>query len=214
MGLQTILDKIRAVGDVQIQEIEKEAQSQASGILAHARMEAEQIEESASVHASAPAVAERARIIHRARLDALHIVGSVRENLVDTAIMQTRELLAALRSDPTYPKVLHTLTEEALKQLTTSEGDGNFQLQADPRDKVLMKNILKDLKLKIPIRYDLNCWGGVIAHSEDGRVVVINTLESRLEQARTFLRHHLAASFEEEQLELENAQHQTAGFFS
>lgn len=203
MGLQAILDKIRAVGDVQIQKIEKEAQSQASGVLARARMEAEQIEEAASLNVSTPAIAERARIIHRARLDALHIVGSVRENLVDLAIMQTREHLASFRSDSAYPNVLHMLTDEALTQLTSSEGKGNFQLLADPRDKVLMENILKALNRSVPVHYELNCWGGLVAQSEDGRVVVINTLESRLEQARTFLRRYLAASFEEERFEVE-----------
>jgi vacuolar-type H+-ATPase subunit E/Vma4 len=44
----------------------------------------------------------------------------------------------------------------------------------------------------------LNTWGGLIAASADGRVVVINTLEARLEQALPFLRRHLAAYFEEE----------------
>jgi len=205
MSLQPILEKVRAVGDAQVQEIEKNAQHQASEILAQARMEAEQIEEDASANTSMPAVAERARIMHRARLDALHIVGSVRENLVDTAIARTREQLASFRSDPTYPMVLHTLTEEALTQLTLSEGDGKPQLLADPRDEDLMEKILKDLNPNIPVRYELNCWGGLIAQSEDGRVVVINTLEARLEQAAPFLRSHLAASFEEQEFEVEHA---------
>lgn len=205
MGLQAILDNIRAVGNAQIQEIERTAQSQASEILAHARMEAEQVEEDASANISAPAIAERARIIHRARLDALHIVGSVRENLVDTAILRTREHLAAFRPDSAYPLVLRTLTEETLAQLTSSEKDGRPQLLADPRDKDLLQKILQDLKLNIPVNYELNCWGGVIAQSEDERVVVINTFESRLEQATAFLRRHLAASFEGEQFEMEDA---------
>lgn len=203
MGLQAILDNIRAVGNAQIQEIERTAQSQASEILAHARMEAEQIEEDASANISAPAIAERARIIHRARLDALHIVGSVRENLVDTAILRTREHLADFRPDSAYSLVLRALTEETLVQLTSSEKDGRPQLLADPRDKDLLQKILQDLKLNIPVSYELNCWGGVIAQSEDERVVVINTFESRLEQATSFLRRHLAASFEEEQFEVE-----------
>lgn len=203
MSLQAILDNIRAVGDAQIREIEKEARIQSSGILAQARMEAAQAEEEASVNACAPAIAERARIIHRARLDALRIVGSIREDLVDGAITRTREHLAFFRSDPAYPKVLHTLTEEALAQLASSEGAGKSQLLADPRDKRLMENILEDLNPNISVSYELNCWGGLIAQSEDERVVVINTLESRLEQAAPFLRSHLAASFERESFEME-----------
>ncbi len=198
MSLQAILEKIRASGDAQVQEIEKNMQSQMSEILAHARMEARQIEEDARTIASAPAIAERARIFHRARLESLHIVGDVREDLVDTAITRARERLASLRSDLSYPAVLRTLTEEALTELASG---GKAQLLADPRDRTLLKNILDDLNLDLLVSYELNCWGGLIAKSEDGRVVVINTFESRLERAATFLRRHLAALFEEEEAE-------------
>ena len=198
MGLQAILENIRALGDVQVREIEKNTQSQVSEILAQAQMEARQIEEDSRATACAPAIAERARIFHRARLESLRIVGDVREDLVDTAITRTRERLASLRPDLSYPTVLRRLTEEALTELASG---GKAQLLADPRDRVFLKNILDDLNLYLPVSYELNCWGGLIAKSEDGRVVVINTFESRLERATAFLRSHLAALFEEQQSE-------------
>jgi len=198
MSLQAILERIQTAGDAQVQVIEQEAQTRASAILAQAYIEAEQIEAEALANAGAPGNAERARILHRARLDALHILGEVRENLVDTAVARTRERLASLRADPWYPEVLHTLTEEALEKLAVSEGNAQPKMQADPRDMALLQSILHSLKLNIPVRYDLNSWGGLIVASTDGRVVVINTLEARLEQAMSFLRRHLAAYFEEE----------------
>jgi vacuolar-type H+-ATPase subunit E/Vma4 len=199
MSLQVILERIQATGDVQVQEIEQESHRRASEILAQAYIEAEHIEAEARAETGAPANAERARTIHRARLDALHILGEVREELVDTAIARTRERLASLRSDPLYPDVLRSLTEEALAGLAASEGTDHPRVQADPRDKHLLQNILADLKLNIPIQCELNTWGGMIASSTDGRVVVTNTLEARLEQGTPFLRRHLAAYFEEEQ---------------
>lgn len=198
MSLQVILEEIRASGDMQVQEIEKTTQSQVSETLAQARREARQIEEDSRAIASAPAIAERARIFHRARLESLRIVGDVREDMVDTAITRTRERLASLRADLSYPAVLRKLTEEALTELASGNA-GKTQLLADPRDRSLLKNILDDLQLELPVSYELNCWGGLTAKSEDGRVVVINTLESRLERATAFLRRHLAALFEEEQ---------------
>ena len=197
MSLQDILEKIRESGNTQVQEIEKSTQSQVNEILAQARMEARQIEEDSRAIASAPAIAERARILHRARLESLRIVGGVREDLVDTAITRTRERLAFLPADPSYPEVLRALTEEALNKLDSGE-TGKAQLLADPRDKALLKNILDNLKLDLPVSYELSCWSGLIAKSEDGRVVVINTFESRLERATAFLRRHLAALFDEE----------------
>jgi vacuolar-type H+-ATPase subunit E/Vma4 len=204
MGLQAILEKIRAAGDAQLQEIERNTRSQVSEIMAQARMEAQQIEEDASAHASIPAVAERARILHRARLESLRIVGDVRENLVDTALTHARERLAAIRFDPCYPEVLRTLTKEALTELASNR---NAQLLADPHDERLVTNILNDMKLDLPVSYELNCWGGLVAQSEDGRVVVINTFDARLERAMTFLRHYLAALFEEEQTAVKDVVH-------
>lgn len=206
MGLQDLLEKIRDSGDVQVQEIEKNVQSQVNAILAHARMEAHRIEEDSCAVASAPAVAERLRILHRARLESLRIVGDVREDLVDTAITRARERLASLRSDSSYPAVLRMLTQEALTVLGSGK-TRKAQLLADPRDKILLRNILDDLKLDLPVSYELNCWGGLIAKSEDGRVVVINTFESRLERATVFLRPYLAALFEEEQFVLKDVIH-------
>lgn len=198
MSLQAILDKIRATGNAQILEIEGQMRSQASRILAQAEMEAQQIEADARANASAPAVAERARIIHRARLEALRIVGDVREDLVDTALTRTRERLASIRTDPSYPIVLRRLTEEALAELSSGGTDG-AQLLVDPRDSDVLRGILDELDLDLPVSEELHCWGGLIARSKDGRVVVINTFESRLERATTFLRGHIATLFEAEQ---------------
>jgi vacuolar-type H+-ATPase subunit E/Vma4 len=44
----------------------------------------------------------------------------------------------------------------------------------------------------------MDCWGGVVAKSEDGCIVIINTLEARLERATPYLRRYLAALFESE----------------
>ena len=197
MGLQAILEEIRAAGEAQVQAIEQSAKFQVNGILAQARAEARQIEEDACADASAPAIAERARILHRARLEALRVVGDVREDLVDTAIARARERLASIRADHSYSTVLRTLTEEALTELA-SGGAEKAQILADPRDRALLETILDDLKLDMPVGYGLNCWGGLIAKSKEGRVVVINTFESRLDHAAAFLRSHLAAFFEEE----------------
>lgn len=198
MGLEVILEQIRTIGDTQIQEVERNTQSQVYEILAQARMEARQVEEDSSQFISAPAAAERARILHRARLESLRIVGDVRENLVDTAINRARERLRSVRSDSPYLEVLRTLTQEALTELAIG-GAGKAELLADPRDEILLKKIIAELKLDLPVSYELNCWGGLIAKSEDGRVVVINTIESRLEHATSILRRQLAALFEEEQ---------------
>jgi vacuolar-type H+-ATPase subunit E/Vma4 len=201
MSLRSILGKIRASGEAQILEIEKNAQSRKSAILAQAQMEAHQVEEDAKEAASTPAVAERARILHRSRLDALRIVGNVRKELVDLAIARTGERLSSMRADPSYPEVFRMLMHETLTELASS-GTDKVQLAADPRDRELLEKILSDLGLNPSVSYELNCWGGLIAMSLDGRVVVINTFESRLERATAILRYRLVTLFEEKHTQI------------
>jgi vacuolar-type H+-ATPase subunit E/Vma4 len=127
----------------------------------------------------------------------------VREELVNTALEQARESLINIREHKAYSQVLQRLTQEALSELEKSAGDiSQTWLVLDPRDRGLLDSILPRMYLNLPINFELifelNSWGGVIARSEDGRMVVINTLESRYERAIPVLRRQLAAFFEKE----------------
>lgn len=244
MSLQAILEAIRASGAARVREIEKETQTQIYAIQAEAQMEAAQIKEDSCVQVVAPAFAERARIIHRARLGALRTTGYCREELVDSALEQVRGRMVEMRSDQVYRRVLTHFVQEALVEIKGSHQDaachnaapgvrhvvakgtsqigendggqigtnaaanilttagvddhGAIQLVADPRDREPLEGILIDLWLDLPVSYELNCWGGLVARSEGGRVTIINTLEARLERATPYLRRYLAALFEEE----------------
>ena len=200
MSLEAILAAIQASGDAQVNEIEAGARTQIYETMATAHMEAEDIEEKACSDALAPSAKERARIIHRARLESMRIVGETCEGLINTALERTRGVLAGLRTDRIYPDVLCCLLEEALKELQSSLGDKSIiYLEADPRDSDLLKSMLRHMRLELDVSYTLDCWGGLVAHSEDGRVVVANLLETRLERALPYLRQYLAAWFEDEQ---------------
>lgn len=211
MSLQAILDAIRASGEVQLRELELRRNVSEREILAQADFEAREIQEEARETAASPAVRERARIIHRARLDGLHTLGNIRETLIETTLEQTRGRLANVRASSAYPSILRSLVEEALAEVSGSlEEAPTAKLEADPRDREWFEKILSELGLTIPVNYTLECWGGLIAQSEDKRVVVINTLEARLERAIPYLRRFLAAFYEEEHYEMETDQAELA----
>ena len=197
MSLQAILGAIQASGEDQACEIEARAQVQVGEILAEAQAEAQRLRDEARAVAAAPAGSERARILHQARLEALQIVGDTREALVDAALSRTKEYLAGMRSNAAYLATLRRLAEEALTELGPLEEAGGARLEADPRDRELLEGLLLDLRLELAISYELNGWGGLIVKSEDGRVVVINSLETRLERAIPYLRGYLSALFDE-----------------
>jgi V/A-type H+-transporting ATPase subunit E len=103
-----------------------------------------------------------------------------------------------LRSEKSYHAVLHQLLTEALAEIAASSDDGGHVcLEADPLDQDTLSAILAEMGLDLAVQYSLSTWGGVVARSDDGRIVVINTLETRLERALPYLRHNLAALFED-----------------
>lgn len=207
MGLDAILQAIHLAGEAQIQAIEQQAINQANEVLAIAQEEAHRIEEDVCAKEVMPAYQERARIIHQARSESLRIVGNAREVLVDKALDRARGYLAGIRSDTVYDVVLHRLIRETLAELEeTPEDILTSQLEADPRDRRLLGRILSDMGVDLPVEYELECWGGVIAKSGDGRVVIINTLDARFNRAAPFLRRYLAALFEDHEVEDERNQ--------
>jgi vacuolar-type H+-ATPase subunit E/Vma4 len=203
VSLHAILQTIRDSGEVKVREIEARAYAQAREITTNARMEAESIRERACAESVEPAIRERARLIQRARMEALQIVGEARETLVDAALEQCRGRLAGIRAESIYPQVFRRLIQETLTELERSQIERQPAktacLEADPRDQKVLERLLSEMDLHLATSYDLDYWGGLIAKSEDGRVAVINTLEARLERATPFLRRYLAALFEDQQ---------------
>src|SRR5574341_33592 len=180
MSLEAILEAIGEAGDAQVSEIEARTRTQVYEILANARVEAEEIEDEAYNAAFTPSAKERARIVHKARLEAMRIIGEARETLVDMTLERTRGALAGLRTDRQYPDVLCRLLEEALAELSSSlESEAKIHMEADQRDKALVESLLRHLVVDLDVDYTQDCWGGLIARSEDGRVVVDNLLETR-----------------------------------
>ncbi len=197
MGLSSILEAIIASGEAQVQQIEADTSIKARQILAETSLEVQETQENVRKKTASPAYHEKARILHRAHLEALRISGNAREGLIDSAIDQARGRLASLRGDASYPLVLRRLTQEALEKLEDSlEDTWDAQLTADPRDMPILENFFCELGLELHINYELNTWGGLIVTSEDGKLVIINTLEKRLERAMPVLRRHLASLFE------------------
>lgn len=201
MSLQEVLTSIRTAGEAELRQLEAQNTVQVREILMNAEAEAHEIREEACAAASAPAGSEHARILHRARLESLHNLGSAREALIDSTLDQARGRLGNLRTEKTYPQVLQQLILESLAEIKTSTNDiSQVWLEADPLDQELVTSIITDMGLSLTVKYCLNSWGGVIARSEDGRIVVINTLETRLERAIPYLHHYLAALYEENPL--------------
>jgi len=198
MSLNAILEAIRASGQVEVAGIEAQAQTQAETIVAQARAEAERLQQGAWATGMSQAKREEARVLLEARSQVLKIVGEARQALVEETLARTRQQLADLRAASTYPAVLLHLTVETLDELYPClEGGERVCLRADQRDQELLEPFLEERFPDMLVNYDMDCWGGIIAQSEDGRIVAINTLEARFERGRPHLQRHMSVLFEE-----------------
>jgi V/A-type H+-transporting ATPase subunit E len=192
MSLDALLDAIRREGDSRVQAVETQAQAEAEALLAAAQAESQRLFDRARAAEVTAAHRERARILQNARLEAVKITGEAREALFQSILERTRARLAQARSDTAYPSVLHDLVEEALRELGQSLRDGESALvEIDRRDRAAVKAILENPGGSFTLKEPLETWGGVVVRSPDGRVIVTNTLESRLEHAGPYLRRHV-----------------------
>ncbi len=123
------------------------------------------------------------------------------EELVEDVFNRTRERLKQYASSTDYSACLIRLISEASEQI----GSDKLTLRLNKRDHRLMtKNQLQALSKKLGvelIKSDdfLNSVGGSIVSTLDGRIMVNNTFESRLEMLKPVLRARVARIlFEEE----------------
>ena len=186
MALNDILAAMEAEVAAEIQQMAAQAAEVAEQSRLAAEADACAIMERHNRAALIPLERERARRLNRARLAALAATSRVHEQLLADALAGARMRLGALRDTPEYPAILRALAEEALAGV-----EGDAFLHADPRDARLLRELFPGLQ----VDGDMETLGGVEAHSLDGRIVVINTLEARLEQARPLLWRVVAPLF-------------------
>lgn len=190
MGLPAILEKIRAAGLGQVEEIRLKAEDENRALLAEAQAAAEQIYQAAYRQAAGPAQGECARIINRAHFEAVCILGDARARLVEAALEQAAARVETARQSAGYPLVLRGILDEILQR---QEGGTLLILEADPQDRAALQALLAELRLKNPVDYCLECQGGINARSPDGAVHLVNTLEARFERAVPYLTQRLMA---------------------
>jgi vacuolar-type H+-ATPase subunit E/Vma4 len=92
------------------------------------------------------------------------------------------------RSWPEYLQILRHLLVESLREIDTPP-----VIAVDPWDLALAHQALAGLDNDGQLEATLTTWGGVEVRTVDGRIIVRNTLESRLARAEPFLRALVAA---------------------
>lgn len=201
MSLQTILERIRATGQIQVQEIQAQSEREVQACMNEAQFESERLFQAAYTLALEPEAGERAHALNQARFESMCTIGKARESLIDEVLSEATQQLEDIRDCPEeYAPALRKILLEILPgQDGMRSLDDRMILEADPRDQILLERILEENGLAMRVEYVLHCWGGLIARSPDGTIRIINTLESRMERVLPFLRQRLITWFDQGQ---------------
>ncbi|MCX7670186.1 MAG: V-type proton ATPase subunit E [Anaerolineae bacterium] len=196
MSLEKILAALQEEAKRQVAAIEQAAQAEIARIEEQAQAAAAAEREKQCRAIREPLQAEQARILNRARQEALQTILGAREALIAAALEGTARRLARLADSEAYPPILQQLICEAAEALGR---DGTLHLRVRTRDVPLAERQVAALGLAASVEGGLEdeaspwgCLGGVEASTADGRIRLVNTLAARLARAADLYRSHIA----------------------
>ncbi|KQC04339.1 MAG: hypothetical protein APR53_10890 [Methanoculleus sp. SDB] len=182
MSLETIISRIDADTDSEIQSIQSECEKKVRAIVADARKTADA--EYARILADGKREIRAAvkKILSQASMDARRIVRVEREAGISHCFMEAEKALTVLVGTSGYRQVLENLIQSGLAELGAEE----VSVVCTERDRTLVAALLKDLSGRAPPLTLLSecaiAGGGVILRSKSGKITLNNTFEARMER--------------------------------
>jgi V/A-type H+/Na+-transporting ATPase subunit E len=180
MDYENLLRSMEASADEKKDELIKKAVQSARKAEEDARVKADEIIKKHMSAASRKLEIERNRQLYEARGTARKDIVGVKYDIFSKAFNTAEARLASIRDSDGYEGFLRKAIAEAVDAL----GEKEYMLHVDARDLELCRKILGSQGIEPAITADLTCAGGLSASTVDGKVVVHNTVESRLRSAK------------------------------
>lgn len=197
MDLDQILKQIKAETEQEVQKILAEGQEQVDALLQKARDEVEGSRQRILNDGKYRQQREMAIIMRQGVMESLRLQAEAHQKLIDAAMQEASEKLDKLYSMEGYAVILEKFAGEALAELSPSLLPGQKAiLRFDPKDKRVPLPKFEIEGHVCECVYDLKTKGGCIAQSEDGKVVVNNTIEARIKNGLPKLRQQMWQLYE------------------
>jgi V/A-type H+-transporting ATPase subunit E len=177
-----------------LEALAKEAQEEQQTLLAQARAEAQEIIEKAHrearefkedrrAAAESEMASERLRVLGGANLKAADLLLRTKEALLAEAFEDAEVELGKRMEGRDGDRLLLKLIEEALPDLGEA-----FALEVSLEDLGVVQAFVKERNLQAEVRANAGIRHGAKLVSGDGRLVILNTFDARMERAGTRLR--------------------------
>ncbi|MEO0280239.1 MAG: V-type ATP synthase subunit E [candidate division WOR-3 bacterium] len=170
-----------------IEEIEKETFLEIKKIREDLEKEKETIGERMLKEAENFLKIERAKRIAEVKLKALNEVLLSRNTIYERLLDILKEDIERRRKNGTYREFFEKLFLEAL----TDYGEREGKIICSPQDYEYTRELVEKMGLQFEIQKDESIFAGVIIERKDGKIRVLNTLESRLKKAEPYLMQKL-----------------------
>lgn len=184
MALEDILRALEDNVENRIEAIKQDTQQRVNEIISEVEKEAARSKRLRLRKVQDAIKSECTGIVYSASLKAKNELIKAQEETVDEAFRLAEQRLSGLHSNEEYPKVFELLLDECLEVL---DGEVVLRVRADDRD--LLDKLMANRH--VPYSFSetpLEASGGLVAGSPDGKVIVYNSFESRLDKAKETLR--------------------------
>lgn len=187
MTNENLITSMEGNAEERIREMMKKAYKEAEEIKKHAEVKAEAIKKSYLENAAKSVETERNKLIYNVKAETKMNTARIKDEMLQHAFLESKEKLASFRERSTYKDAFKKMIEEAIGELNGKE----VRLQIDKRDENLCKQILAEMNKNSEITTDLTCAGGLNVSTKDDKVIVFNTIESRLHKATELLKFEI-----------------------
>jgi V/A-type H+-transporting ATPase subunit E len=184
VALEAILRALDLKATADVEEIEAKAQERVAEIKSEVDREAARTRRQTLRKAEDRIRSEVNAIAYSASIKARNELIKAQEETVGKVFEAAEKRLLSVSKGEGYPRILEALLDECLEYFS-----GDVVLEVRARDRERVEGIMADRQ--VPYRISdtsLDAAGGLNASSDDGEILVLNTLESRLEKARDKLK--------------------------
>jgi vacuolar-type H+-ATPase subunit E/Vma4 len=176
-----LLESIEQTAEKERENIVKDAQEKAAKIMANAELESKKILDDFEHERDILLITEASRIKNKARKEVQEKIFNLKNDIVSECLSSVLKEIDNIKKDKKrYKKILKDLIDESNVGFDENK---KLVLRINKNDDQLIDEILKSLqgrKLKVEPSEDFI--GGVVICDSDGKKVVYNTFESRLER--------------------------------
>jgi|TARA_B100000315_G_C14578003_1_gene588942 V/A-type H+-transporting ATPase subunit E len=189
-----IISRIKEDSDLETQEILKNAQKIADDIIFSAKNKAKSEETEIIEKAKHDAELTKQRIIANAKLKSKKHCLDIKEGIIQNTFDDAEKKLGNFRASSIYPEILKDIIEEGIESIKGEDAEISVKKEDIA---ILTSDFLKDLSKKFKMsltisKESIRSNGGALIRTIDGKIVVNNTFETRMQRMRDHLRSEVA----------------------